>query len=339
MLKPNIYYLLAKQFTNPDGTYKNEITQEVINTIFEHRLFKLFLPNALGGLGLGMMDTLAVIREAAYLNGSLGWLIQIGNGGMYFATNFPEEISTQLFSPADAVIAGSGTVYGTCVDVDGGVCISGSWKYCSGSAYATLFTVTVMRADGTVCAAILPSKDVTILNDWQTIGLTQTSTNTIVLDDVFVPHQSIFSVFERKSFKDYAVFNLPFLIYAQAFFSSVAFGIFERLLHEAEQVNNQKQLPNVVLSDCIQQGKAMLQQAIAQSNQWVTDIQNRTSELSTEEDLQIQTWYKTTVKQLRHHAHELHAQLGMHGLYAQNTFTIFYLDLLAATQHKLLMSI
>ena len=333
---PKLKQLLEPHFSHADGTYKNEITLEVINTIFEHGLFKLFLPNALGGLGLGMMDTLAVIREAAYLNGSLGWLIQIGNGGMYFATNFPEEISTQLFKPTDAVIAGSGTVNGTCVDVDGGVRISGSWKYCSGSAYATLFTVTVMRADGTICAAILPKKDITILNDWQTIGLAQTSTNTIVLDDVFVPHQNLFSVFEHKSYSDYAVFNLPFLIYAQAFFSGVSFGIFERLLHEAEQVNNQKQIPNVVLSDCIQQGKAMLQQAIAQSNQWVTDIQNRTTELSTEEDLQIQQAYKTLVKQLRHHAHELHAQSGMHGLYAQNTFTIFYLDLLAASQHKLL---
>lgn len=337
MLKPNIHYLLAKQFTNPNGSYKNQITPEVINTIFEQGLFKLFLPKTLGGLELGMIDTLAVIKDASYLNGSLGWLIQIGNGGMYFASNFTQEQSTQLFSPTDAVIAGSGTVNGTCVDVDGGVRISGSWKYCSGSAYATLFTVTVMRTDGTVCAAILPSKDVTILNDWQTIGLSQTSTNTIVLDDVFVPNKNIFNVFERKSFTDYAVFNLPFLIYAQAFFSSVALGIFERLLHEAEQVNNQKQLPNNTLNQCIQQGKELLQQAIAQSNQWVMDIQNRTTELSTEEDLLIQQAYKTAVKQIRNHAHELHAQLGMHGLYAQNTFTIFYLDLLAASQHKLLM--
>ncbi len=334
---PKLTQLLKAHFTHVDGSYKNEITPEVINTIFEHGLFKLFLPQALGGLGLGMIDTLALIREAAYLNGSLGWLIQIGNGGMYFATNFSQEQSTQLFKPADAVIAGSGTVNGTCVDVDGGVRINGSWKYCSGSAYATLFTVTVMRADGTICAAILPKKEVTILNDWQTIGLTQTSTNTIVLNDVFVPNQNLFNVFERKSFTDYAVFNLPFLIYAQAFFSSVTLGISERLLHEAEQVNNQKQIPNTALSQCIQQGKELLQQTIAQSNQWVMDIQNRTTPLTTEEDLQIQQAYKMAVKQIRNHAHELHAQLGMHGLYAQNTFTIFYLDLLAASQHKLLM--
>ena len=82
---PKLTQLLKAHFTHVDGSYKNEITPEVINTIFEHGLFKLFLPQALGGLGLGMIDTLALIREAAYLNGSLGWLIQIGNGGMYFA--------------------------------------------------------------------------------------------------------------------------------------------------------------------------------------------------------------------------------------------------------------
>jgi len=146
----------------------------------------------------------------------------------------------------------------------------------------------------------------------------------------------LFNVFERKSFTEYAVFNLPFLIYAQAFFSSVALGIFERLLHEAEKVNLRKQLPNTTLSQRIQQGKELLHQTISQSNEWVSAIQNRQTALSTEEDTQIQQAYKTAANHIRTHAHELHAQMGMHGLFAQHTFTIFYLDLLAATQHKLL---
>lgn len=323
-------------FKSENGAYINHISTPIIEKIYEQKLFKLFLPKALGGLELGMIDTLAVIREASYLNGSLGWLIQIGNGGMYFATNFTSDLSTQLFNPADAVIAGSGTVNGTCVDVDGGVKISGSWKYCSGSAYATLFTVTVMRQDGTVCAAILPRKDVTILNDWQTIGLTHTSTNTIVLNDVFVPSHHLFSVFDRKSFTEFSVFNLPFLIYAQAFFSSVAFGIYARLLHEAKLVAQTKQPENTVLNETIAQGEELLHNAITTSNQVVADLVANNGSLTPQEDEHLQAQYKNWVKQIRNHVHELHAQLGMHGLFAHHTFTIFYLDLLAATQHKLL---
>lgn len=333
---PKLAHLLQNQFTKVDGSYKNEITPEVINTIFEHSLFKLFLPKVLGGLALGMLDTLTVIREASFINGSLGWLIQIGNGGMYFATNFPEAQSTQLFSPTDAVIAGSGTVNGTCVDVEGGVRINGSWQYCSGSAYATLFTVTIMRQDGTVCAAILPREEVTILNDWNTIGLSQTSTNTIVLDNVFVPHHRLFNVFELKSFTEYAVFNLPFLIYAQAFFCSVAFGIFSRLLHEANILATRKHPENTGLNETITSGEELLNDALKQSTVIVNELIAKRGVITMEEEMVLQQRYKDWVKQVRNHAHELHAQMGMHGLFAQHTFTIFYLDLLAATQHKLL---
>jgi alkylation response protein AidB-like acyl-CoA dehydrogenase len=327
---------LAPFFQTEKGEYTNTISPELLHELFERNLFKLFLPKTLGGLELGMVDTLAVIRDAAYLNGSLGWLIQIGNGGMYFATNFPEELATEFFTPKNAVIAGSGTVNGTCVDVEGGVRINGSWQYCSGSAYATLFTVTIMRQDGTVCAAILPREEVTILNDWNTIGLSQTSTNTIVLDNVFVPHHRLFNVFERKSYTEYAVFNLPFLIYAQAFFSSVAFGIFSRLLHEANMVATRKHPENIALNEAITSGEELLNDALKQSTVIVNELIAKRGVITTEEEVVLQQRYKDWVKQVRNHAHELHAQMGMHGLFAQHTFTIFYLDLLAATQHKLL---
>lgn len=333
---PDIKQIFGTTFTDSFGKYVNKITSNTIQLAYEHKLFKLFLPKALGGLELGMIETLAMIREASFINGSLGWLIQIGNGGMYFATNFTEELATKFFEPSDAVIAGSGTVNGTCVDVEGGVRINGNWKYCSGSAYATLFTVTIMRQDGTVCAAILPRNQVTILNDWQTIGLSHTSTNTIVLDDVFVPSHHLFSVFDRKSFTEFSVFNLPFLIYAQAFFSSVTLGIFNRLLQEAKGIADAKQTENTNLTKCIEAGQQLLQDIISQSNQVVEKLIETDGVLTTPEEETLQLQYKNWVKQVRNHAHQLHAQVGMHGLYAQNAFTIFYLDLLAATQHKLL---
>jgi hypothetical protein len=87
----------------------------VVELLFRERLFKCFLPTELNGLGLSLTETMQVIRECAYINGSLGWLVQIGNGGNYFASCFPEPISKELFSPLSAVIAGSGAPSGSAV--------------------------------------------------------------------------------------------------------------------------------------------------------------------------------------------------------------------------------
>lgn len=327
---PDIRNLLKHYFYQDDGTYRNEITPDLIEALFTHRLYKLFLPESLGGRALSIQDTLQVLQDAAYLNGSLGWLLQIGNGGMYFAANFDAALATELFAPANSLIAGSGTVNGTCTEINGGVTISGSWKYCSGADYASWFTVSVLRTNGTIGAAIVPRHQVTIIPDWRAIGLQHTSTHTIKLDHVFVPEQHLFNIMERKSFHAEKVFGLPFLVYAQAFFSSVAFGITERLLDEATKIALHKQ----ALQQLIAEGRLLLNSAIKQSDQYIAEV--LAGPVSTDTENTIQAGYKEMIKGLRRYAHDLHAETGMAGLYTEHAFTIFYLDLLAATQHKLL---
>ena len=84
------------------------LANEVLELICEMRLFKLFVPNAMSGSMTALPEAVRIFEEAAYIDGSFGWLVTIGSGGGYFSGIFDAEVSRRLFTPRNAVVAGSG---------------------------------------------------------------------------------------------------------------------------------------------------------------------------------------------------------------------------------------
>ncbi|MDG0809682.1 acyl-CoA dehydrogenase family protein [Cohnella rhizosphaerae] len=116
------------------------LPQDILERIYEERLFKLFVPEALGGRMTPLPDAARIFEQAAYADGSFGWLVTIGSGGGFFAATLPEETAETLFADPRAVIAGSGHPTGVAKAVPGGYRVNGGWKYCSGAGYASFYT-------------------------------------------------------------------------------------------------------------------------------------------------------------------------------------------------------
>jgi alkylation response protein AidB-like acyl-CoA dehydrogenase len=340
-MKPEIRKIFAGHFSDDRGNYCNKIEAKTIEAIFDQGLFKCFLPENYGGLGLSLIETLDVIEACAYENGSLGWLIQIGNGGMYFASNFDQGTSLDLFSPKNAVIAGSGAPSGFGKKTENGYLVTGTWNYCSGSDHATLFTVTFNDQEtGETFAAIMSRDDVQRIKTWNSIGLRHTSTDTIRLETVFIPAGHVFNVSEQKGLTEVAIFRVPFTFFAQAFFLHTAFGIYERLLSESTNHLDRKSahwsthFPKRLnrAMHVIQQGHDLLNthrsliRAVVEEN-----VRNEKVEDHQSADL-IQI-----AKNLRNSAHEIYSMLGIEVLDRDHVIAICYQDILATTQHYLLV--
>ncbi len=340
---PSIKDIFKDSFKNSNGEYSNKLTQKEIDLLFEHKLFKCFLSEKVNGLGLTIPQTLSIIEDASYLNGSLGWLIQIGNGGNYFLTNFEEKKGLDLFSKKNAVIAGSGTATSNATLVDGGVIVSGKWKFCSGSEYATLFTVTFNMGDSEeIKSGIIPREHIKILEDWKTVGMKNTSTNSIEIENVFIPNDHIFNVYEKKSFLDEPVFNLPFIIYAQAFFISVAFGIFKRLIDETEKIIidsktlNYRQSERLLKMEKINsKGFTLLENGKKEISELINTLIEQPI-IDSNTSKKIQKKFIFHANNLRSHALEMYVIQGIDAVYTENVINIFFNDLLVVTQHKLM---
>lgn len=340
----DISRIFATSFCDEEGNFKNTFSQEDLQRIYDHKLFKCFLPTHLGGLGMDLHETLDVIRQCAYLSGSLGWLIQIGNGGNYFVTNLEQSAADDLFSAPDAVIAGSGTPTGTAVKTTGGYSFTGKWRFCSGSDYATLFTATC-KVEGSeeIISGVIPREEVTVLPDWDTLGMRLTSTNSISLDQVFVPHKHIFKTLERKSYFDLPILDLPFVIYAQVFFIHVVYGMVARLLDEAEKLFEKKRVfwsmnkpvKYTKVRLALENGRSLLQQFERETDALTRELEEHQLEnLIFQEDIKVTIINQNNV--LRQYCHETFNLFGMDVLYRQHPVCVFYTDILTIAQHSLL---
>lgn len=342
-MKPDLFNIFRHSFRSADGRFQDLITEQEIDLLFEHKLFKCYLQKDLGGLGLNITQTLQVIEDAAYINGSLGWLVQIGNGGMYFVSNFEESIAKEIFSPANAVIAGSGTATVLAIRLEGGYRLTGSWKYCSGSAYASLFTVTFRTNDSDeIVSAMVPRKDVKVIEDWDTLGMRGTSTNSIEVSDIFIPDKYLFKMPEQKSFGNDPVFNLPFFIYAQAFFIHVVYGIFSRMIEESEKLVDGKKehwnLTNPARNEQVNTLLTTARQLLSDSKQLTSSLVEKSllTILDVEEEKQIQEKFVRCALEIRSQTHALYTSMGMDVLYRSHPIAVCFADLITCTQHRLL---
>src|SRR5690606_40648450 len=77
--------------------------EDVLQWIYDLRLFKLMLPQEFGGRPTPLPDMLRIFEELSAIDGSLGWLVHIGAAGGYFAPSFEKEVARELFSPREAV--------------------------------------------------------------------------------------------------------------------------------------------------------------------------------------------------------------------------------------------
>ena len=60
---------------------RGELAPEILEYIYDHRLFKLFVPEELGGRMTSLPAALRLFEEASWIDGNFGWLITIGSGG------------------------------------------------------------------------------------------------------------------------------------------------------------------------------------------------------------------------------------------------------------------
>ena len=214
-----------------------QITDAMLTFMTEQQLFKLFVPEELGGKMLDLPSAVRVFQEAAAIDGNFGWLVTVGSGGGMFTENMTEDAARSYYSPENAVIAGSGFPAGTAQPTDGGYMINGKWFYCSGSQYATLFTASCRvesEASGQnqILAFVLEPDQVNVIEDWDAFGLKGTSSHTIEVVNQFVPTYRSFSIFKQQNDLVGPIHTFPFVPFSEASFAAVALGIGAHFLEE-----------------------------------------------------------------------------------------------------------
>lgn len=181
---------------------ERHIPEEVIQKVSESGLFKLGTPKEYGGHEVSIRAMVEIISEVAKGNGSVGWIVQIINGNNYTASlSLPSAALNSLFSQQEEIRFCSVLQARKAVvkKVDGGYLVEeGFWGFGSGSKHAThalinLNDAKTMQESGNMgmMLAVVPMSEVTIVDDWYTMSLKGSASNSLALKNVFIPDEFV----------------------------------------------------------------------------------------------------------------------------------------------------
>lgn len=331
------------------------VDPQLLEYIYEHKLFKTFVPESLGGLMLPLPEALRVFEHASWIDGSFGWLVTIGSGGGFFSATLPPEQARELFGHGKAVVAGSGHPNGVARRTDGGYIVSGRWSTCSGSTFASVFTANcrIAEYDGPVTIdtpyrsfAFLPEQ-IEIIRDWNAFGMRATDSHSIVVREAFVPAERTFDIMSPPLFDD-PIFRYPFMAFAQTSFAAVTLGVARHFIEEAGAFAESKNAdwaqskPErlTALRVRIETQSAALAKASARfygivDATWPEFAQ--AGALSSEQEGEIARLSRQAAKVALAAAHDIFPLLGMTALMEDHPLNRTWRDLHTVTQHSVLV--
>jgi len=177
-----------------------QLPDELVARLRDSGLLNGGAPSEVGGLELAPGVALRCAEEIARGDASAGWCVSIALTSSLLASHLPAETRTELFGDRQAA-AGVWAPRGRARSVDGGIVVSGRWSFCSGITHADLlFAGCLMEHDASERPSprvvAIPKQDLQVLDTWYTLGLRGTGSHDAVAEEVFVPADRVFSLFD-----------------------------------------------------------------------------------------------------------------------------------------------
>jgi alkylation response protein AidB-like acyl-CoA dehydrogenase len=169
--------------------HRRELTQPIVNALKQGNFFRMLQPRSIGGMELKPSDFARVTEALATADGSVGWVTCQSNGCSMSAAYLDPRVAKEMFGPIDGILAwGPPGAPFEAEAVEGGYCISGTWRFASGSQNATWLGAHMKVAGRReVRTMLFPKSSVTMVDIWRTLGLRGTASNEYVVKDLFVP--------------------------------------------------------------------------------------------------------------------------------------------------------
>ncbi|MFC4124402.1 3-hydroxy-9,10-secoandrosta-1,3,5(10)-triene-9,17-dione monooxygenase oxygenase subunit [Nocardia rhizosphaerae] len=174
------------------------IPDESMKALQETGFFRLLQPTQWGGHAADPVVFYDTVRKIASACGSTGWVAGIIGVHNWHLALFDQQAQDDVWGEdTDVRISSSYAPMGAGQVVDGGYLVRGSWAWSSGSDHATWAVLggPVIKNGKPVDfgSFLIPRSDYRIDDVWNVVGLRGTGSNTVVVEDVFVPSHRFLS--------------------------------------------------------------------------------------------------------------------------------------------------
>lgn len=176
---------------------EKRIPQDVADRLVEADLFRITQPRRFGGLSLPPHAAWAAVFEVARGCSSCAWIVGLTVANILLVGRMSEDAQRDVFGgskPAIVSLLTGGVAQGVTAErVEGGVRLSGRWRYASGIDVATWVGLLVSLPLGAGGAlepyiVVVPKEEFTVdQGAWNVLGMRGTGSKDIALEPTFVP--------------------------------------------------------------------------------------------------------------------------------------------------------
>ena len=231
---------------------KGSLSNALLKIIYKEKWFKLFLPKRYDGLELDLPEALRYEEQLAYIDGSLGWTVTLCAGANLFAGYIHNKKASSIFSSPKVCFGGSGAVGGVADKVKDGYIVNGCWRYATGAPHLTHFTANcTIEEDGQpllnednsplIRSFFFNKKDVTIHEDWDTMGLVATAGHSFSVKNLKVPFEQSFVIDAAYASLNDSIYQYPFMPLAESTIAVNSFGMTRRFTDLAFEIVKKRQ--------------------------------------------------------------------------------------------------
>ena len=224
-----------------EAEINHRLSRPVVEALASAGLFRMWVPQSLGGVEVAPLAFYQVVEEVARIDGSTGWCLFIGGATVVMGAYLGDQAAEEVYGrdPLN-VVAGSIAGFGKAVAQKDGYLLSGRWPYASGCQHSGWFMgfCHVMEEDQPhlttagvpeVWVVHVPAEKVGILEDtWDVSGLAGTGSHDFVVEEVFVPEAYAWRFHPGtavgKHYKG-VLYRFPFAALLRLPMSAVALGI------------------------------------------------------------------------------------------------------------------
>lgn len=174
------------------------LPDESVKALQETGFFRLLQPAQWGGYEADPELFYTAVKKIASACGSTGWVSSIIGVHNWHLALFPQQAQEDVWGQdTDVRISSSYAPMGAGNVVDGGYRVSGAWQWSSGCDHATwaMLGGPVVKDGRPVdfVTFLIPREDYRIDDVWNVVGLRGTGSNTVVVEDQFVPSHRVLS--------------------------------------------------------------------------------------------------------------------------------------------------
>ncbi|WP_017608821.1 acyl-CoA dehydrogenase family protein [Nocardiopsis xinjiangensis] len=200
------------------------LTEEVVTELIGTELLRMGMPTRLGGPEIDPVTSARALMAVAEGDASAAWYPATSSTHSIFTHYLAEDSAREIFD-GTAPVACASMPGGSGRFTEGGLCVdSGRWPWGSAAPHAKWMGLG-MVVDGRSLVAFVPTSDIVIEGDWDSLGLRATSSGHFsVRPGVFVPDRRLVDMGRPGPRQDTPLSLFPLTAYISFAYAAVALG-------------------------------------------------------------------------------------------------------------------